>query len=226
MLYLIISDLHLKYFDLNNKINYLKNLFSSFENIIIVGDLFEGYYWSFQETVKKFYFLFEILKSKNSIYLLGNHDEIVEKDIDLAKIFFKFVGYEYFLKLDNNKKILLFHSHKIFPAIDSYLKTRYLPKYITSFFLNLIGYYKKHKQRAEFYLNNKNVLIENDTKKLLKKIDKKFPNRDFWIITGHTHNPVILKEKKYANCGFVDFGFSSYIVINDKGDIKLYCENY
>ncbi len=225
MSYLVISDLHLKNNDPQEKINYLENLFLKFDRLIIVGDLYEGYFWSFKDLIKsKFKKLIQIIKNKKSVYIIGNHDESVINELDLAKKFFSIVDFEYRLKI-KNKEFLFIHSHKIYPSIDEKLKLKYLPKKITNFLIKIIGYYKDHRLRALKYLKNK-ITIEDDTKKLLNVIDKKFQKRSFWLITGHTHNPVVLKEERYANCGFVDFGFASYLTINDFGNIKLHIESY
>lgn len=227
MSYLIISDLHLKPNDSYKKIDYLKKLFLKFKNIIIVGDFFEGYNWSFKDIIKNIYFkdLIKIISQKNCVYLIGNHDSCVLKELNIVKKYFKEFDFSYELKI-KNQKFLFLHSHKIFPSIDEIFKLYYLPKKITSILLNSIGYYKDHRLRALKYLKLKKIFIEKDTKQLLEIIDKYYFKRNFWVITGHTHNPIILKDKKYANCGFVDYGFASYLTINNQGGLRLHIEKY
>ena len=73
---LIISDLHLgNHFD-PKKLAFLQEIISAADQVIINGDFWEGLLFSFSEFVESpWKELFPQLKSKNTIYIHGNHDK-------------------------------------------------------------------------------------------------------------------------------------------------------
>jgi len=79
---LLFSDSHLHppifkkaYFD------RLVNLIEQADQVIINGDFWEGYFYSFDQFVNsKWNQLFPLLKQKHTIYLPGNHDLMSKLD--------------------------------------------------------------------------------------------------------------------------------------------------
>jgi len=227
MNYLIVSDTHLrKEFD-RKKFLFLKKLFEKYQNIIIVGDFYEGYSLTFKDLLKgPWKKILDILKKKNSIYLYGNHDYYNKKNELLIKKIFKI--YQEDFSINIGKKTFYFHhGFKFLKTIDIKFKFYLLPKFITDFMINKINYYQKHKIRAIQYKKNLNkIFLEKDTLKSIKKIKEIFSKRNFWVIFGHTHNRMIDYKEKIANAGFIDYGYASFLTISKTGKIKLHQKTY
>src|SRR5690554_1878720 len=108
---LIISDIHLgKRFD-KNKFNYLKNLFSKYDEIILNGDFWDYYSVSFDDFVNsEWNKLFPVMEDK-TIYIYGNHDQ--EKWVDSrVKLFSKKQTNKHELII-KDKRYILIHGHTI-----------------------------------------------------------------------------------------------------------------
>jgi predicted phosphodiesterase len=72
---LVISDTHLCDPFEPKKQAFLQKLFSQHDRIILNGDFWEGYWYTFDEFLNsKWSSLFSTLKKKQTIYIYGNHD--------------------------------------------------------------------------------------------------------------------------------------------------------
>ncbi|MGI5828520.1 MAG: metallophosphoesterase, partial [Patescibacteria group bacterium] len=72
---IVISDTHLTPHFEQKKFSYLEKIIKKSDQVIINGDFWDGYLCSFEEFTKSSWRkLFPLLKSKESVYLFGNHD--------------------------------------------------------------------------------------------------------------------------------------------------------
>lgn len=211
----IISDTHIdKYFDAK-KANFIKKLTTECDQIIIAGDFWDSF-TSNMGAVKnsKWGNLFYFLEKHQAICLQGNHDQEIifnnpsqlsnkilwQKQI--GNIFFKVThghiqhpGWE---KLNANpviKKLRKVISFICFQTIEKHGVKKFGPKFSKVFF------YRYQDNRA------------------LKNWVKKQPKNQFWIF-GHTHLASLDTKHRFANCGYIDYGYASWVEIND-GKVEL-----
>lgn len=208
---LIISDIHLgKRFD-KNKFNYLKNLVSKYDEIILNGDFWDYYSVSFDDFVNsEWNKLFPVMEDK-TIYIYGNHDQ--EKWVDSrVKLFSKKQTNKHELII-KDKRYIFIHGHTIghtgLPHNIFFIKIFRISRLnILALMLDyLIAVVSKNEYKdIETFAGN---LEENEI-----------------LVTGHKHIPTINLDKKYAVSGCVLFGKSSYLEIGERGDIKIIDEKY
>lgn len=214
---LIISDTHLEQFD-DKKFVFLKKIISGADRVILNGDFWEGQSMSLDNFLNSpWKQLFPLLKQKKAIYIYGNHDkeELNHKRTDI----FSDIQTNQYSYLSGDITYIFEHGHRFCP-FPAYRKNslKYFPflvklednleKFIIKIFGK--GFFKLYCTR---YNNKMKKLIKNE---LL--------NNQFFIC-GHTHLPEIDIKNKFANPGFIKYGYGSYLMIND-GKIKLYEERY
>lgn len=212
---IIFSDTHLeKKFDKETFV-FLKKIISNADKVIISGDFFEGLLFSFEEFLNSEWKpLFELLKTKETIYVVGNHDEEV-RDKNLTISFAKTYKQRYIFN-QGGKRYIVHHGHqydlsfhKGFGFVD----------------LNKLGH--TFKIWLHFYIVSEKILTRAFGKLLLQNAYKKF-NRELKsfiqkeakendiFIFGHTHAAEIDLENKFINTGFIRHGLGQYVEITDK----------
>src|SRR3989338_10652126 len=199
---IIFSDSHLtEKFDLL-KFNFLTRIIELADKVVINGDFWDGYVTSFDRFVNsEWKKLFPLLKSKKTIYLYGNHDS---SDLSDARVnlFSSFQDTSYFIKSgDFNFKIE--HGHNFVQYSDK--KWPLVLVRLITIFYNLNHFIKfrfQKKQLLELYRD------------LNINFKKRFTAENF-LITGHTHGAEISLAKRFANSGFIQWGYGSYLVLED-----------
>ncbi|MCS6956421.1 MAG: hypothetical protein NZM02_01050, partial [Patescibacteria group bacterium] len=123
-----------------------------------------------------------------------------------------------------NKKILFTHGDIYLPTIDNYLKN--IPFFLKKILFKFSKYEKKHYQRTIFYLKKTKSALTKDNLKIIKKFKKtNYKNKINWLITGHSHNPIISKKFHYIDVGFFEENFHSYLEISYQGIFNLITKN-
>ncbi|MFC1647090.1 metallophosphoesterase [Patescibacteria group bacterium] len=208
---LVISDLHLGRKFNKRKFDYLSRLFSRYPEIILNGDFWDYYSFSFDEFVNsKWNGLFPIMKKK-TVYIYGNHDMKKWSD-DRVKLFSKIHTSEYIKTIGANKFIFR-HGHvldefkqnesKKYVAFVRKLRLAYLGLvYDHLFTLLTLKNYKKIKK----YSNN---LVENEL-----------------LVIGHKHAQLVNIKDKFISGGYIMFGKARYFELKNDGKIKLIKEKY
>lgn len=206
---LIISDLHLSTSVDQDRLNYLQNLFSEVDQVILNGDFWDVYTTTFQEFLNsEWSTLFPILKQKNTIYIEGNHDHAKDTNEDVTIFCTKHLS-EYTLQM-GKYTLHIEHGH---------LKSSYkqpTADWIVEFYRN-IGYNKWFRDPLE------KVLIATDTdllhrwhmstaEKRLIDYASNLPENHF-LVTGHTHLPGFFPEKKYINTGYINHSVGYYLLV-------------
>ncbi len=214
---LVISDTHLGKYD-KQKDRFLRNLIKDYDRIIINGDFWDN--WggcSFSEFINSRYKeLFKLLKSKETIYIYGNHDTEAAGQKELANIFANVQGSEYELQI-GKYKYHFEHGHRFFydnPSIkfiNIYPAINKLP-ILGRLVYELIKYsYKLFPKRS------RDTRVGRKKNKYIKELKTK----DTFLVTGHTHLSEIDEGNMYINTGCIMDGCTTYVIINKKGEPKL-----
>jgi len=153
--------------------------------IIINGDAFELWQFSYMDIWKAYVGLFQLLKNYNIIYVRGNHDWSVS---EIKRFPFKI--YDEFDFIHNGKKYHLEHGHKYDLFKKGWWKL-FIP------FVKFYGLIEKIILRKEFTILRllKMQTKERDLDRYEKAADKILTTKEYDIVIfGHTHR---FKEKKY-----------------------------
>ena len=218
MKYVIVSDIHLKYFEdeeaLERKLKveaFFKSLIGKIDCLILAGDIFD--LWIEWETViiKNYFSTLKILSEiKDSgckiIFLTGNHDFWLDKFLQ-TNIFVE-IYHDFYESVVNEKRIFVSHGD-LYTKND--IRYKIFRKVIRSFIVK--GFCKILNPNIVLYLGNKisrssrsrkidDNLIKKKEQGLLLQARKLSENYDL-IIFGHTHNPVKIElgNALYINCG-------------------------
>ncbi len=218
---LVFSDTHLTdKFD-GAKYEFLKKIINEADQVIINGDFWDGYLTTFDKFISsKWQTLFPLLKSKDTVYIYGNHDkeELANEKVNLfsniqAKKYQIKLGKEQFV-FEHGDRIIISGDKKIGQKILLYCLTR-----LVQFTHGLIirsNFLSKQSQKRFF------VKV---SKKMAKLINIERKNEDYFFIAGHSHGQMIDYDKKYANSGFIQHGIAHYLIIED-GNVKVIWQRY
>lgn len=214
---IILSDLHLtEKFD-KSKFELLKKVILNSERVIINGDFFDGYLTTFDKFMNSSWrHLFPLLKSKQTIYIHGNHDHRRYTD-ERVNEFSSYYGHEYIFSY-NNKTYIVRHGHEIKSFHDGNL-----PRYILSF-MTLLNHLI-----LELVVRNKGVYgykwVFWDKNKLFKEWAKNNLREGEVFISSHTHYPEIDLDSKVMNTGYGMHGYLTYLRLFS-GKVDLVIKEY
>lgn len=205
---LIVSDLHLtSNFD-KRKFLFLKKLFSRFDRIIINGDLWCLYHDTFDQFINSGWrHLFPLLKSKNTIYLHGNHDPKKFADnrvftfCDQYRASYVLKDPPYTFRIQHGLKLLKqkYPQNPLYYKIYRLIKLQPLLYFAQSLVFWLFGY------------RSIKVLSQKDNATLRRAAHKLHPGE--YLVCGHTHLPEFDQQNKFINTGFIGEGVASYLAI-------------
>jgi len=219
---IIFSDTHLtRRFNLR-KFMFLANLIKDADRVVINGDFWDNTYTDFDGFINsKWKLLFPILKSKETIYLYGNHDRDWQVD-DRARLFSDYQGYEY--QINNGYyELLITHGHTIREGLER---------------LNRLYGIRRFKKLGQFIFE----IIEWLGVKLVRRFGKNiFPHRFLdnraikahaitlppgqYLVCGHTHLAFFKPGNQYINTGSIRFGHAHYLELTGK-TLKLHRWRY
>lgn len=207
---LIISDIHLTHRFDEKKYIFLEKLISSYENIILNGDFWDGFSTTFDRFItSKWSRLFPLLKSKGAIYLYGNHDqkEYSDERVSLFSVSQK----ENHLIEVGLEKYHIEHGHVLEPGVDD----------IVPFSRTLLKYLNFITHLTENILvrlgSPQNILMKQANKSIKKKLKKQ--QFTHWYLCGHTHIAEFDEKNKFANSGFIQYGKATYLIVDSSGPI-------
>lgn len=214
---IIISDTHLAKKFSKRKFDYLKRVFSCADRIILNGDFWDGHLVNFDKFINsQWQQLFPILKSKKTIYIYGNHDNKYCNDIRTN--LFSNIQVETPKLNVGNKLIHIEHGNKIAPSLDE--KFSWLPtnRFIFSL-LHILNLLVVKILGKKFY-----ILNSRRNRKMKVWCRSKLPLNNF-LICGHSHLAELNPAYRFANTGFVRYGYGHYLRI-ENDSIKLIEERY
>lgn len=206
---LIISDIHFTTYFNRRKLAFFQKLIPKFDQVIINGDFWSYYSVTFDQFINsRWKVLFPLFKSKNTVYVYGNHDQ--KKWCDNRVDLFSNIQGEEIWGVCGKNKFIFRHGHELtkIPIIDSPRFTKYhrlfhlgAPQYSVETLLLKIFGHRIYKQAQK--LNNK---IKNYTFHL---------SSGEYLVAGHTHLAEIDMDKHFINTGFIHSGVASYVVLEN-----------
>lgn len=207
---LVFSDTHLGR-DFNRKdYMFLRKLISSYDKVIINGDFWDGYFISLQEFLdSKWKKLFPLLKSKQAVFIPGNHDSLTKKNLPFASLVtdtYKFSS--------GNMKVHVEHGHRLKPEKHDW----------TSLPLPIKNLYKLYEYLQTKLFGFANPFYRRNNSRIFSQVRANIGN-DPVLILGHSHYAFSDPARKNYNCGFIRFGYASYVVV-DHGKVTLYKQRY
>ena len=213
---LVISDTHLGKYD-KEKDQFLKRLIEKYDRIIINGDFWDNWGTSFYNFVNSEYReLLDLLKSKETVYIYGNHDYRAEKNKLLGEIFSDIQGIQYKLII-GGKKFHFEHGHRFFYKQKNPLFINYYYIIDKIPFLGPLVY----KVINMLYRISPNRIKKNNIGKKRNDFIKSKKKLDEWYVVSHTHIPEIDLDNKFVNTGCIVEDFFSYVDIDGKGNVNL-----
>lgn len=216
---LVFSDTHLSKFDFK-KYQFLKKLILNSDRVIINGDFIDDWLINGEQFINsKWRFLFPLLLTKKTIYIRGNHEKTITHEV-ASHFSIKFCDYhEEYIK---DKKFLFEHGDSIIKKNQSLLLKGNNKIIINTKFLLKSFYFLKSSFKFLMPQLSKKVFRGEKQNNILKNY---YTDRDFFLITGDTHNAELDLETKFANTGEIMDGYASYILITND-NIKLFCKKY
>ncbi len=209
MEYLVISDIHLRNKLEPKKMNFLMNLIKNYQNIILNGDFYEARYTNAENFLKgKYKPLIDLLRSKNTYYIFGNHDP----EYKSKKVADYITNKQFqFLKIQiGDTKFHIEHGHRLgfeedaasdllFHVVDtiSYLIQKYFNFLVVILGSKWNSIIKKHRRFT----------------KLIEEFEI--------LVVGHTHVKSLELKERFVNGGYIKYGRGSYLVISDDKSTQL-----
>ncbi len=208
---LLFSDTHLTCQLDEKKFNFLKTIIKTADKVIINGDFWEGYSISFDNFIySPWKHLFPLLKSKNTVYIFGNHDR--EQYLDNKTNLFSTVQTnQYKIKL-NDYSFVFEHGNRLIPFYDE--TTSIKKSKVSRFVGDILEEIEKLATRSvgekllRYYCQKQNNKIKTKIKKELS------PEQIF--VCGHTHLAEFDKKNQFINTGRIKFGLGQYTFIDNR----------
>lgn len=215
---IILSDTHLTDRFEKRKFSYLQSIISSADKVIINGDFWDGYLVNFNRFCEsKWSQLFPVLKSKETIYIYGNHDR--KKWCNGQARLFSHKQLKNFEMKVAGKTLQIEHGHRIAPGEDD--RFPWLAKYRFLVFSFMLV-----RERIPLEVFGKGVLSyyygQNKKMKIWSK--KQLVNRQI-LICGHSHLAEFSFSSQFINTGFIRYGYGQYLKITDN-KLELVDERY
>jgi predicted phosphodiesterase len=228
---IIISDCHLTDSFEEEKFNFLESIISKNDLVIINGDFWDKYLCDFDDFVESpWKKLFPLLKSKKTVYILGNHDKKEWTD-DRINLFSDKQVENYDIK-NGRYNLHIEHGNRAAPAVDEmfpWIPKNRLTVNLFIYFREkiplriyekvLFNYYQRQNNRMKLWWkkNRQNIMTEHRSKK----------NRqaNTILICGHSHKAEIDLPEGYLNSGFIRFGYGQYLMLED-GQFALVKDRY
>ena len=218
----IFSDTHFSKEVDAPRLAYLKRVIGDADFVVINGDLWDSDLCTFDEFVKSGWGeLFPLLKSRNAVYIFGNHDPA--KLSDSRVNLFSLRQADSLTIKAGRREIHVEHGHNVVashnPLLDYIARWKiytlpvgyWILRFIAPIALKILGRWAVRFRDWD------------GTHKIKEAVKKSSPAQIF--VFGHTHAAALDLEAGYANSGFIEFGWAQYIQI-EGSRIKLVDEKY
>ncbi len=215
-----ISDTHLtNHFD-QRKYDKLKSVIESADKVVLNGDFWDGYEVDFDSFYKsKWRDLFLLLKSKNTVYLFGNHDK---KEFSDDRIFeFCDIAEQKQIVEYAGKKLIFEHGDKHVMKLDGKLGINRpdqwqsnITEFLQATFIKIFG------------LRGFSMLFGRMNGKLKEIVMSQNPDANMIFFFGHVHVAEIDLESHFVNSGIFNYGFAQHVIVTDSGEIMAVDEKY
>ena len=202
----LFSDTHLSHHLDEAKFAYLCKIISEADEVIINGYFWDYYLTDWENFLQSpWKILFPLLKSKNAIYIFGNHD-LKEFSDERVNLFSVAQTQQYTLKA-SDRIFNIQHGHKIAPGIEQKYPMLNHRRFISTSLKinNFIGsflggdldkaFHKKVNERMKKYAAD--TLLENEV-----------------LICGHSHLVELNEPAPFINSGMIRLGIAQSLIIN------------
>jgi predicted phosphodiesterase len=217
---LIFSDTHLSHVFNSKQFVLLKAVISSADQVIINGDFWDRYLTTFDQFIKsQWQQLFPLLKKKNAIYLVGNHDLRTTFDDRWQQFATQLADFTIIKRGETIFKIQ--HGH-----LQAYSFGSYYPR-LTNLFGRLYPLLDRIEQgghpltalyRAYLqYEHNDHELLSYAKAHHLKRV---------WHVFGHSHIQRKIETIGFLNPGSFRCGIGQWLMIDESGHITLHSKQY
>ncbi|MDD3648298.1 MAG: metallophosphoesterase [Candidatus Dojkabacteria bacterium] len=217
----VFSDLHLSYRFDTSLFGFLSSLINKNDVVIVNGDLWDYCFTSYERFINsKWRALLKQMGGKISIYLEGNHDPFSSVDEELDQ-FIKMRANKFRLK-SGQKIFNIEHGNKIYPGLSQLHKVPKI-KYL-EYPANWIDKHIIRRSLVKLFgiEGSKTLILPQLTNNKMSRMSRKEGEIS---IFGHSHVPQVDLENNFINCGFINYGLASYVVIKD-GEVDLKISRY
>lgn len=218
---LVFSDTHLNDTFEEKKYRLLESNIKSSDRVIINGDFWEGFIFSFDQFINSpWKGLFPHLVAKKTVYLFGNHDRKEYSD-KRARLFSVKQSQQYKINSEDNE-LIFEHGNRLLPFFDEYIKFKQL-NHIKPLFMKAYNAFNRPLTRnyKDKFIN---LVYRPQNKIIINKLKKELIKNQI-MITGHTHAYGIDLKNQYINTGFIRHGWAQYLII-ENGKFKMMNEWY
>lgn len=191
---IIVSDIHLTHHFDERKYRFLHALFSRADRVILNGDIWDSFHsdWA-RFSQSSWRHLFPLLRSKQAVYIFGNHDEFVYTpepwllatdwgdDLDLPW---------------NGTSLHIEHGHAIGHSFDIN------HPWLANLFREVVPYRLWSFRDVEW---------NRRTDRAMRIAAAQIYGPHQTLIVGHSHLPAVDLHQNYANSGFIYGGKASWI---------------
>ncbi len=208
---LIISDLHLSNRFDAPRAEYLISLLSTADRVILNGDFWDNHATTFDRFVRSpWKMLFPLLKSRNTIYIYGNHDRPQDSDhrVDL----FSTVQANHWQLRDGKLRLHIEHGHHLLA------KHHDSPNWVVSLFrVSLYDlWFRQPLERFLVKRGSEHLHRWHMGKNQLELQTTAAALADEILVTGHTHLPTFDPTQQYVNLGYINHGLSYYVSVENE----------
>lgn len=226
---LVFSDTHLTHKFDQKKFDFLHQIISDADKVIINGDFWDFWGTNFEKFFQsEWRHLFPLLKSKQTVYVCGNHDPLPTNRALLEQFCTQAVS-EFLCRIGEfNYRFT--HGHLLTTHHRSRLGNLYSRSIIKLevigfirpilYFFNSIGEYlfkllgHQHLSKIAFIAHNNQIM---------KSLHQ--PHSD-WLCCGDSHVPEVDSSNHYLNSGCILKNHASYLIIPDTGTPQLHYAKY
>jgi predicted phosphodiesterase len=213
---LVFSDTHLLSQFEPGKFAFLQQAIKQVDRVIINGDFWDLVDEDFTDFLgSAWQQLFPLLKSKQAIYLYGNHDPKRACD-ERAKLFSEQQAEQLWLKT-GSKELLIRHGCYLAPSGDIAHPRLLANRPMMAFgnWLNTVGLNNFPNSYLQWFKRRN---------RQMKAYTSELENHQ-WLVTGHSHLQEKNAASRFINTGLIRFGFGQYLLV-EEGKLELVNERY
>jgi predicted phosphodiesterase len=204
----IVSDTHLSTKFSVEKYNYLRDIFSQADQVILCGDFWDHDLCSFDQFINsQWQELFSVLRSRDTIYLYGDHDKQEWSD-PRAELFSVMQAHSYDLT-QAGRKFHIEHGDRLVPDLNilhtwtrKYKWFNRLMRILIPISTKLLG--QKHYR----------IFYQKMNDQMLSWARTHLPPNNL-LVTGHSHLPQFSPQDNFINCGANVDIMRSYLLLED-----------
>jgi len=213
----VFSDTHLTDQYDAETFHALRTIIEPADQVIINGDFWDGYLTDFDSFLSSPWKdeLFPLLKSKQTIYIPGNHDEPSFMD-ERTSEFARHIVPLFVLKSPAHT-YLIQHGHVIYKNTVILVSDR-IPRIVSATFFRFLT----DQEKKQSWLGKLSKIIAHsldvyDHERMKAYVRTARGKENLTFIFGHTHIPYVSKKKDHFNSGSFTPKKFSYLVIDSEG---------